>query len=320
MQDKIFDVIVLGSGPSGLAAAIYTSRAFLKTLVVAGLEAGGQLVTTTEVENYPGFPNGITGPELMANMRAQAKRFETEFIDEDAVKISGSFKDTFSIETTSGSIVKARSVIVATGSSAKWLGLESEQRLRGKGVSACATCDGFFFKDKEIAVVGGGDASMEEAIFLTKFATKVHLIVRKDKDGVRASPIMYKRAVDNKNIEFHFNTQVKEVLGEESVTGLRLFNSVTNEESELAVQGLFVAIGHRPNTDFLKDFIDLDKKDYIVTEGTRTSKEDVFAAGDVTDHIYMQAATAVGSGVEASLDCVRFLDENGIEAQVTPYV
>jgi len=256
-SSPIFDVIILGSGPSGLTAALYTSRAFLKTLVLCGTASGGQLTLTSEVENFPGFPDGITGPELISNFRKQAHKYGAEFIYEYVVNVSGSFQENFTIETESGDIFKSRTVIIATGSSAKWLGLESEKRLIGKGVSACATCDGFFFKDKVIAVVGGGDSAMEEATYLTRFASKVYVLVRGSKEKLRASKVMQKKAFDNEKIEFMFNTSVEEVLGDNFVEGLKvrkrdIQGGIEKEEVILMddVKGLFLAIGHEPNTAF----------------------------------------------------------------------
>ncbi len=312
MQESIFDVLILGGGPSGLTAAIYTSRAMLNTLVVAGNPTGGQLTTTTEVENFPGFTHGIQGPELVSNMRMQAERFNTNFADENVLKISGTAKTGFVVETDAGNIYKGRSVIVATGATAKWLGLESEQRLKSKGVSACATCDGFFFKNKVIAVVGGGDAAMEEATFLTKFASKVYVLIRNTEATMKASKIMKQRAMENSKIQFVFSTEVKEVLGVDHVEGLKVFNSDKNAESVLSdIQGLFVAIGHEPNTKFLNGFIDLDQKGYIKSNDiTHSTKDGVFVAGDVADYRYRQAITASGLGCMASLDVIKFLAEN----------
>lgn len=308
MDSILYDVIIIGGGPSGLTAAIYTSRAFLKTLVIAGNPPGGQLTTTTEVENFPGFPAGITGPELVENMRKQAERFECTFVNDNVNGMSGSASDMFTVTCSEGTF-KAKTIIIASGASAKWLGLESEQRMRGRGVSACATCDAFFYKNKVVAIVGGGDASMEEANFLTKFASQVYVLVRGSKENMKASKIMLQRALDNPKIDFMFNTQVKEVLGEASVTGLRIVNSVDNAEKVLDVQGLFVAIGHQPNTDYLKGFVELDKVGYVVVhENTKTSVEGVFSAGDVADHRYRQAISAAGLGCMAALDAQKYLE------------
>lgn len=310
MKD-LYDVIIIGGGPAGLTAAIYTSRAFLKTLIIAGNPPGGQLTTTTDVENFPGFPEGVMGPELISNMREQALRFESEIVDENVSEVLGSFQNNFTVKTEN-SEYKGKTIIIASGASAKWLELESEQKLRGKGVSACATCDGFFFKGKVVAVVGGGDASMEEATFLTKFAEKVYILVRKDKDSLKASKIMQERAQKNPKIEFLFNTEVKEVLGETSVESLKIINNKTSEEKIMKdVKGLFVAIGHEPNTDFLKGFIKLDERGYIMPiDQTNTEKKGVFVAGDVSDYKYRQAITAAGFGCMAALNVEKFLAQN----------
>jgi len=309
---RTFDVAILGGGPAGLTAAIYTSRAQLSTVVFSGEALGSQLCITTEVENFPGFPEGIQGAELIERFREQARKFDAEIVDSKVSSISGSFGDGFTLELTDQKTYQACSIIIATGASARWLGLESEQRLRGKGVSACATCDGFFFKGKEVAVVGGGDAAMEESIFLTRFATKVHVLVRKGKEGLRASKIMQERAFDNEKIEFHFNTELDEVLGDAAVAGIKVRNNKTGEIIEMAqIEGVFISVGHIPNTDFLQNFVDLDQKGYVVVpEGTKTSKEGVFAAGDVVDFKYRQAVTAAGFGTMAATDLERFLAEN----------
>ncbi len=304
-----FDVAILGGGPAGLTAAIYTSRAQLSTLVLAGSPLGGQLTTTTEVENFPGFPEGITGPELIQNFRGQAERFGAVVKNENVAEVSGTFESGFTILTESGLEYFARTILIATGSSAKWLGLESEQRLRGKGVSACAICDGFFFRDKEVAIVGGGDSAMEEAIFLTKFARKVHVLVRKPEGKLRASKIMQERAFNNEKIDFHYNTELHKVLGEESVSGIKVIDNKTDEVTEMPdIEGVFLSIGHKPNTDFLKGFVELDHKGYVeLYDTTHTSKEGVFVAGDVADFKYRQAVTAAGLGTMAALDLERFL-------------
>jgi thioredoxin reductase (NADPH) len=306
------DVIIIGSGPAGLTSAIYTSRASLKTLVIAGSPSGGQLMLTTEVENFPGFAQGVMGPALISSMREQAIRFGTSFVEENVVSLAGDHKKGFTVLTTnSEQVYTATSLIIATGANAKWLNIESEQRLRGKGVSACATCDGFFFKNKVVAVVGAGDSAMEEADFLTKFASKVIVLVRGDKENIRASKFMQNRAFSNQKIEFIFNTQVAEVLGTDSVEGLLVKNSKTNEITTLDnIQGLFLAIGHVPATQFLKGFVDLDAQGYLkVKNNTYTSKKGVFAAGDVLDYRYRQAITAAGMGCMAALDAEKFLAE-----------
>jgi thioredoxin reductase (NADPH) len=315
---QIYDVIILGGGPSGLTSAIYTSRAKLNTLVLAGNPAGGQLMWTTEVENYPGFIQGIMGPELIENMRKQAERFEATFKDENVKQIKGSVKETFTVITENDVEYIGKTVIIATGASARWLNIESEQRLRGKGVSACATCDGFFFKGKDVAIVGGGDSAMEEALFLTRFANKVYVLVRGSKAEMRASKIMQEEASNNEKIEFVFNTEIKEVLGTESVTGLTLFNNSSNQESNLVIQGLFIAIGHTPNTGFLEGLVDLESNKYLkVTDNTKTSKEGIFAAGDVGDFRYRQAITAAGLGCMAALDVEKYLKSKGYEVRGT---
>ncbi len=324
-SSTVFDLIILGSGPSGLTAALYASRAFLNVLVIAGESAGGQLAITSNVENFPGFPEGVTGSELVSNMRKQAEKYGARFIDENAKQITGSFEENFSVQTVSGDVYLSKSVIVATGASAKWLGIESEQKLIGKGVSACATCDGFFFRDKVIAVVGGGDSAMEEATFLTRFASKIYVLVRKSKEELRASKIMQKKAFENPKIEFLFNTQVKEVLGENFVEGLKISTKVIEDGIEVEkenilddVRGVFVAIGHQPNTGFLNDFVELDEKGYVkVFDGCRTSKEGVFVSGDVHDHIYKQAISASGFGCMAAIEATRFLASHGVETKVS---
>ncbi len=299
-------VAIIGSGPAGLTAAIYTARANLSPLLVEGWQSGGQLTTTTEVENYPGFAKGIAGPELMKAMRAQAERFGTEFLTGDVSAVN--MTNTSLTLTVDGErTVRAKTIIIATGASAIPIGVPNEKRLTGHGVSTCATCDGFFFKGKELVVVGGGDSAMEEAIFLTKFATKVSLIHRRDK--LRASKIMQDRAMKNENITFVWNSVVEDVLGRDVVTGVRLKNVVTGKTSELTCDGVFIAIGHRPNTALFAGQLDMDEKGYIRThKGTATSVPGVFAAGDVQDSTYRQAITAAGSGCMAAIDAERFLE------------
>ncbi len=312
MENLNSDIIILGGGPSGLTAAIYTSRAHLKTLVLAGNPPGGQLTLTTDVENFPAFPNGVMGPKLIDDMRKQAKKFGTGLENKNAKSISGSFDDGFTVKTEDDQEYHAKVTIVASGASAKWLGLESEQKLRGKGVSACATCDGFFFKGKDVAVVGGGDSAMTEAIFLTKFANKVYILVRKCKEEIRASRIMQERAFANEKIEFLCSTEVKDVLGQFQVEGLEIFNNETKEGSTLDVQGLFLAIGHKPNTEYLEGFIDLDERKFAqVTDNVVSSKKGVFVAGDVADHKYRQAITAAGFGCMAALEAEKLLSASG---------
>lgn len=299
-------VVIIGSGPAGLTAAIYTARADLSPLLIEGMERGGQLMLTTDVENYPGFPDGIMGPELMEGFRKQAERFGTRIMSSDVTRVDFSTRP-FKIWVDED-LHEARSVIISTGASARWLGLPSETRLRGHGVSACATCDGFFFRGKEIAVVGGGDSAAEEALFLTKFATKVYVIHRRDE--LRASRIMTSRLLAHDKVEMVWNSIVEEVLGDDTVSGLRLRNTRTGEESTLEVEGMFLAIGHDPNTKIFDGQIELNEKGYIVTgQNTMTSIPGVFAAGDVTDHIYRQAITAAGMGCRAAIDAERWMAE-----------
>lgn len=299
-------VLIIGSGPAGLTAAIYAARADLNPLMIEGMERGGQLMLTTEVENYPGFPEGIMGPELMDGMRKQAERFGTHIVSSDVTKVDLSERP-FRV-WVGGDLYESEALVISTGASARWLGIPGESRLRGYGVSACATCDGFFFRDREIAIVGGGDSAMEEAIFLTKFASKVTILHRRDE--FRASKIMAQRAIDHPKIEVLWNTTIEEVLGGDLVTGLRVKNVLTDEESVLPVEGFFLAIGHDPNTKIFQGQLDLDASGYVATEGgsTRTSVEGVFAAGDVVDHYYQQAVTAAGMGCQAAIDVEHWLD------------
>lgn len=307
-----YDILILGGGPAGLTAAIYTSRANLKTKLIAGQPSGGQLMITTDVENFPGFPEGVMGPDLVAKFREQAVKFGTDAVDENVTKISGFFSEGFTVTTDAGNSYDGKAVILALGASAKWLGLESEQRLQGRGVSACATCDAYFFRNKVVAVVGGGDAAMEEATFLTNLASKVYVLVRGTKEQVRASKVMQDRAFANPKIEFLFNSEVLEILGDQKVAGLKVKNNLTGAESVMSdVEGLFIAIGHKPNTGFLEGFVELGKMGYInVLDTTRTSKEGVFVAGDVSDFRYRQAITAAGLGCMAALDAEKFLSGN----------
>jgi thioredoxin reductase (NADPH) len=306
-SEKVHELVIVGSGPAGYTAAIYAARAELAPVQYEGaVTAGGALMNTTEVENFPGFPTGIMGPELMESLRKQAERFGTQIITDDIVsmKLGGEIKE---LLDGSGNKLKAKAVILATGSAYKEIGLVNEKRLSGRGVSWCATCDGFFFREKVLAVVGGGDSAMEEANFLTRFATKVYVIHRRD--SLRASKIMIDRAKANPKIEFIWNTEVIDVLGAEKVEALKLRNVVTNEESEKAFDGLFVAIGHLPRSELLAGQIDLDSEGYVKVEGrsTRTNIKGVFACGDLVDHTYRQAITAAGSGCQAALDAERFL-------------
>src|SRR6476661_1258551 len=307
-------LVIVGSGPAGLTAAIYAARANLEPIVIAGSAPGGQLMLTSDVENYPGFPEGVQGPELMAKFRAQAERFGARLIDVDIDRVDFSSRP-FRIWAR-GIEYRGQAVIVATGASALWLGLDSETRLRGRGVSACATCDGFFFKDREIAVVGGGDTAFEEATYLTRFARKVHLLHRRD--TFRASKIMVDRAVDHPKIEIHPNLAVEEVLGDAKVEGLRVRDTVSGVGSEMPIEGLFIAIGYRPNTDAFRDWLEVDAKGYLVVrDETGSQVEGVFIAGDVHDHRYRQAVTAAGDGCKAAIDAERWLESQGITEVAT---
>lgn len=310
MDKTNYDLVIIGGGPAGLTAAIYTSRAAIKTLVIEGVPYGGQLMLTTDVENYPGFKDGILGPELIEAMREQAKRFGAEFLTQNVVSVAGGAKSMFKVKTDGDGEITGKVVLIASGASAKWLGLESENKLRGKGVSACATCDGFFFRNKVIAVVGGGDTAMEEALFLTKFAKKIYVLVRSAREMMRASRYMVDRALNSPVIEFVFNTEILEVLGDEKVQGLRILNSATKSESVLHdIEGLFLAIGHKPNTEFLHGLIETDDLGYVKTfEGSKTSTNGIFVSGDVADRKYRQAITAAGFGCMAALDIERYLN------------
>lgn len=303
------NVVIIGSGPAGLTAAIYAARANLSPLLVEGWQSGGQLTTTTEVENYPGFAKGIMGPELMKDMRAQADRFGTKFLTGDVTAVDVG-KRPFTITIDGEQTIQAKTIIIATGASAIPIGLKNEARLTGHGVSTCATCDGFFFKGKELIVVGGGDSALEEANFLTKFATRVSVVHRRDK--LRASKIMQDRAIHNEKITFIWNSVVEDILGMKVVTGARLKNVVTGKLSEIPCAGVFVAIGHRPNTVLFTGQLEMDQKGYIRTRnGTATNIPGVFAAGDVQDSVYRQAVTAAGSGCMAAIDAERFLETTG---------
>ena len=306
-MSEILDVVIVGSGPAGYTAAIYAARAELAPVLYEGsVTAGGALMNTTEVENFPGFPDGVMGPDLMDSLRKQCERFGTKIFTDDIVSLdlSGEIKV---LTDGSGNTLKSKSVILATGSAYKEIGLTNEKRLSGRGVSWCATCDGFFFREKVIAVVGGGDSAMEEATFLTRFASKVYVIHRRD--SLRASKIMIERAMSNPKIEFIWNTEVIDVLGADKVSGLKLRNLLTSEESERDFDALFVAIGHLPRSELLVGQIDLDGEGYVKVEGrsTQTNQKGVFACGDLVDHTYRQAITAAGTGCQAALDAERFL-------------
>lgn len=306
-MDKIYNTIIIGSGPAGLTAALYAGRAELEPLVIAGLQPGGQLTITTDVENFPGFPEGIQGPELVANMTKQAERFGAKIVHENVIGVDFSQKP-FKIKTDSNEH-QAHSVIIATGAEVKWLGLENETRLRGKGVTACATCDGFFFKDLDIVVIGGGDSAMEEALFLTKFGKSVTIVHRRDE--FKASKIMLKRAQEHPKISFITDVTVVDILGEDSFSGIRVRDNKTGEERDIAAQGYFVAIGHSPASKIFQEAgIAVDAKGYIIRkEFTQTNIAGVFVAGDVHDHRYRQAITAAGEGCKAALDVEKYLTE-----------
>lgn len=301
------NVVIIGGGIAGLTAAIYTARANLKPKIISGYEEGGQLMLTTDVENYPGFPDGIQGPELISNMKKQAQRFGAEFIAKDVEKFE--VDTTFKL-TLKDQVIESKSVIVATGASARWLGLESEKEYTGKGVSSCATCDGYFFTDREVIVVGGGDSACEEALFLTKFATKVTMIHRRDE--LRASKIMQDRVKNHEKIEIMWDSVVEEVLGDKNqVTGARVKNTKTGQVKDLKVDGFFVAIGHIPNTKLFKDIVELDEKGYMIADKRmQTNVKGLFAAGDVQDTIYRQAITAAGSGCAAAIEAERYIENS----------
>ena len=307
------DVVILGSGPAGYTAALYAARASLRPLVLRGLEAGGQLMLTTEVENYPGFADGIMGPELMDAMEKQAARFDAEIVAQVVTRVDLSERP-FGV-WAGDQEWRAKTLILATGASAKWLGVPGEDTLRGRGVSACATCDGFFFRDRELVVVGGGDTAMEEATFLTKFASKVTIVHRRDE--FRASKIMQERVLSNPKVSVIWNSLIEEIMGDGAVAGVRLRDVGTGEVTELATDGVFMAIGHTPNTDLVKGQLDLTDTGYVLVQEptTRTSVPGLFAAGDVTDVIYRQAVTAAGQGCKAAIDAERFLEEQAHAAE-----
>ncbi|MBK9107915.1 MAG: thioredoxin-disulfide reductase [Saprospiraceae bacterium] len=307
----IHNTIIIGSGPAGYTAAIYAARANMNPLLFTGIEPGGQLMITTEVENYPGYPNGIQGPKMMDDFMNQALRFNTQIKYEVITKVDFS-GPIHSIWTESGEEFKAHSIIISTGASAKWLGIDSEKRLMNKGVSACAVCDGFFFKGLKVAVVGGGDTAAEEASYLSKLCPEVHLLVRKD--SMRASKIMQERVMNNPVIKMHWNTEIEEIKGNEEVESIKLRNNISGETSEIEVKAAFIAIGHSPNSKSFEGWIDMDEQNYIKTipGSSKTNISGVFACGDVQDRIYRQAVTAAGSGCMAALDAERYLAEHGL--------
>lgn len=310
-MSDILNCLIIGSGPAGYTAAIYAARAGVKPVVYTGPEPGGQLMITTDVENYPGYPKGIGGPQMMDDFRNQAERFGTEVRYEmiNKVDLTGPVHKAW---TESGEEIQAHTIIISTGASAKWLGLESEQRLMNQGVSACAVCDGFFFKGQDVALVGAGDTAAEEATYLSKLCPNVHMLVRRDE--MRASKIMQERVLNTPNITVHWNTDTLEVLGDTDVTGVKMRNNKTGVESTLDVSGFFVAIGHKPNTDVFKGWLDMDDTGYLIVKpGTsHTNIEGVFASGDAADKVYRQAVTAAGTGCMAALDAERYLTEKGI--------
>jgi thioredoxin reductase (NADPH) len=303
-------VVIIGAGAAGLTAAIYTARANLSPLVIEGMQPGGQLTTTNDVENFPGFPEGIDGTAMMDKFKAQAERFGARFLQYDAVEKADFSERPFKLKMMAGENIEAQTVIIATGATAKYLGLESEQKFMGRGVSACATCDGAFYKDVPIVVVGGGDTACEEAIFLTRFASKVTLVHRRDQ--LRASKIMAERTKNNHKIEIAWNSVVDEIVGDDSgVTGVRIKNVKTDEITEIPASGYFSAIGHKPNTDAFVGELDLDEVGYLIADGVKTKIQGVYAAGDVSDAIYRQAVTAAGTGCAAALEAERFLEAQG---------
>jgi len=309
-KEKV-SVLIIGSGPAGYTAAIYAARANMKPVLYQGLQPGGQLTITTEVENYPGYADGIQGPEMMVDFEKQANRMGTDIRYGIATKVDFSGHP-LKVEIDEEKWIEADSVIISTGASAKWLGLESEQRLNGFGVSACAVCDGFFFRGKEVAIVGAGDTAAEEALYLSKLCTTVHMFIRKDQ--MRASKVMQDRVLRTPNIKVYWNTDTDEVLGDKTVTGVRIKSNKTGETQDIPVNGFFVAIGHQPNSDIFKGYLDMDEAGYIKTipGTTKTNVEGVFASGDVQDKIYRQAVTAAGSGCMAALDAERYLSAKGI--------
>ena len=314
MENKVTEKVsclIIGSGPAGYTAAIYAARANMKPLLYQGIQPGGQLTITTEVENYPGYPDGIQGPEMMEHFEKQAARMGTDIRYGLATKVDFGVRP-FKVEIDEEKWIEADSVIISTGAAAKWLGIESEQRLNGYGVSACAVCDGFFFKGKEAAIVGAGDTAAEEALYLSKICSTVHMIVRKGE--MRASKIMQERVLATPNIKVYWHSETDEILGDKKVEAVRILNNQTNEKTEIPVSAFFVAIGHKPNSDIFKGWLDMDEAGYLITTPgtTKTNIEGVFASGDVQDKIYRQAVTAAGSGCMASLDAERYLSEKGL--------
>lgn len=311
MASEKVHCLIIGSGPAGYTAAIYASRAGLKPVLYQGIQPGGQLTITTEVENYPGYPDGIQGPDMMLHFENQAKRMGADIRYGLATKVDFSARP-LKVEIDEEKWIETDALIISTGASAKWLGIESEQRLNGYGVSACAVCDGFFFKGKEVAIVGAGDTAAEEALYLSKICSRVHMIVRRDE--MRASKVMQDRVINTPNIKVYWNSETDEILGDKKVQGMRIKNNKTGEKQEIAVDAFFVAIGHKPNSDIFKGLLDMDEAGYIKTiPGTsKTNVEGVFAAGDVQDKVYRQAVTAAGSGCMAALDAERYLSEKGL--------
>lgn len=311
-ENKPLQTLIIGSGPAGYTAAIYAARADLNPVLYTGMEPGGQLTTTTEVDNFPGYPKGVDGPSMMVDLQQQAERFGTKVNIgmATAVELSKERGGIHRVTIDNDKVLEAKTIIIATGASAKYLGLPSEQRLRGGGVSACAVCDGFFYKGQEVAIVGGGDTAAEEATYLANICTKVTMLVRKDQ--MRASKAMQHRVKSKDNIELRYNSEIDEVLGDQVVEGLRILNNKTGEKDEISITGLFIAIGHKPNTDIFKGQLDMDEAGYLITEGksTRTNRPGVFASGDVQDKEYRQAVTAAGTGCMAALDAERYLASN----------
>ena len=304
--------VIIGSGPAGYTAAIYAARANMNPVLYTGKEPGGQLMITTDVENFPGYPQGVMGPQMMEDLKNQAERFGTKIISEFIVGVKQEDNGSHTLVSETGEEIAAHTVIISTGASAKWLGLDSEKEFMNKGVSACAVCDGFFFRGTDVAIVGAGDSAAEEALYLSKLCTKVHMLVRKNE--MRASKIMQERVLAAENIEIHWNTETVEIQGGEEVEGVKVLNNKTQEEQVLDVKGFFVAIGHKPNTDLFKGLLDMDETGYLITKSgsTHTNVEGIFASGDAQDSIYRQAITAAGTGCMAALDAERYLTEKGI--------